>query len=99
MAYTDIDTANRVADASGELKSKIRIAFVRKAVTRLSIIANNEAQREATLARRIVGSGATATDVLVVLERLDNLNTLASPTDAQIDTALNQSWTRLTAAS
>mgnify|MGYP000263986780 CR=1 FL=1 len=64
MAYTDIDTANRAADASGELKSKIRIAYVRKAVARLSVIANNEDQREATLCKRIVGAGATVTDVL-----------------------------------
>ena len=99
MAYTDIDTANRAADAAGELKSKIRIAFVRKAVARLTAIANNEDQREATLCRRITGAGATPTDVLIVLERLDNAGTLTAPTDAQIDTSLTQAWNRLTAAS
>ena len=99
MAYVDIDTANRVVDASGELKSRIRIAFVRKAVARLTAIANNEDQREAALCRRIVGSGATAVDVLITLERLDTAGTLLNPTDAQIDTSINQAWNRLTAAS
>jgi hypothetical protein len=99
MAYADIDTAFSAAKTAGDLKGKIAASFVRRSVARLAAVGNNEDQREAALCRRITGAGASPTDVLVVLERLDNAATLTNPTDAQIDTSLNQAWNRLTAAS
>lgn len=99
MAYADVDTAFRAARTNGDVRGKIETAFQRRAWTRLTAVANNEDQREANLCRAIASGAYPDSYVLIVLDRLDVAGKLATQTDAEVDTAVTQAWTRLIAVS
>lgn len=98
MAYADIDTAFSAAKTAGDLKGKIATAFIRRALVRLGAVGNNEDQREANVCRQVVAGTYPQAWLLMAMDRLDFASVLANPTDAQVDTAVVQSWTRIISA-
>ena len=93
MGYAEIDTAYRAARSSGDLAGKITAALFRKATGR--VVAAGDDQRELRVINAVFSGTYPATWVLAVMERLDNAGTLATGTDAQVDTAVTAVWNRL----
>lgn len=91
MAYADQITAR--ADAS--LVAKIDAALLRRAWARAGQLAAQEDQRESTVNRTILDGADPASWTHTVIDRLDSVSALPSPTDAQIDTAVISAVARL----
>lgn len=97
MAYTDVDTAAQANRVAGDIKGRIRAAYIRRAITRMPAIIAADDQRELRVAQAVLDGTAPAEWTTVLLSLLDTAGQLASPTDAQLDTQAATAWARIIA--
>ena len=95
MSYAAVVTAQ----ADTALTGRVALALRRRAYTRIDTVANTEDQRERNACIRTFGDSIPTAWTALVLLALDQAGTLASATDAQLDTAVNAVWTRIGLAS
>lgn len=95
MAYTDVDTAAQANRVAGDLRGRIRAAYIRRAITRMPNWVAADDQRERAVAQAVLDGSAPAEWTTVVLSLLDTAGQLASPTDAQLDTQMATAWDRI----
>ena len=91
MSYATVATAA----ASATLTERIELALRGKAYARIDNVANTADQREYRACNTMFAGSAPASWVDMVLLRLDVNGTLATATDAEIDTAVTTVWTRI----
>lgn len=95
MSYPLVATAQ--ADAA--LNAQCALALQRKAYSRIDNVADLEDQREHHACVAAFRGAIPTVWVTMVLLRLEALGTLATATDAEVDTAVTDAWTRIRLAS
>lgn len=95
MAYADVDNVAQAARAAGDIKGRIRAAFIRRAIVRMPTWVAADDQRERAVAQAVLDGSAPAEWTTVVLSLLDTAGQLANPTDAQLDTQMATAWDRI----
>lgn len=91
MSYATVTTA--VANTA--LTDKVTLGLRRKAYNRIDNVANLEDQRELQACIRMFTDTAPTGWVVMVLLIMDATATLATATDAEIDTAVTTVWNRI----
>lgn len=95
MAYDAADTAAQAARVAGDLKGRIRMALIRRAIVRMPAIVAADDQKERSIAQQVLDGTAPPEWTTVMISLLDTAGQLASPTDAQLDTQAATAWDRL----
>jgi hypothetical protein len=93
MGYAQVSTAQQDTAVAG----RVALGLQKRAATRIAAVLDNEDQRERRVCVDLFNS-PSAEWVTLVLLQLDSAGVnlaAASPTDAQIDTAVNTVWGRL----
>lgn len=94
MSYADVATAR--ADAT--VMARVELALQKKAAVIIAALVDSSDQRQRTLCQRIYSdAGVPAPYAEMVLLMLDINGVLATRTDAQMDTAIDQLWARMIA--
>lgn len=91
MTYAAVATA--AADVG--LTGRVLLALRDRAYARISVVANNEDQRELSACARMFSDVVPTAWVTMVLLALDEAGTLGTATDAELDTAIVAVWNRI----
>lgn len=95
MSYATVDTASRTVRADGDRLGQIGVALLKKAAVTINASTDRNAA-DAQAAKAIIDGAAPAAWTTMILYLLDTSGVLASPTDAQVDTAVNTAWAYIT---
>lgn len=98
MTYTAVHTQALATRTAGDVRGRVEVGLLKKAATRLAVIANAEDQRERRVCQTILDGTPPAQWSLAVLVVLDLNSQLANPSDAQVDAAVDTAWTYITAS-
>lgn len=92
MSYAAVHAVIFATPASGDLPGKVGIALIKKAAVRALAVQDTD-RLELAVARQVIDNTMPLAWPRMVLEVLDINGVLATPTDAQIDTAVDTAWT------
>lgn len=92
MSYAAVHAVVFATPASGDLPGKIGIALIKKAAVRALAVQSTD-KVELGICRDVINNTMPVAWPRMVLEVLDINGVLATPTDAQIDTAVDTAWT------
>jgi hypothetical protein len=98
MAYVDVHTMVFGARSAGDVRGRVEVALLRKAALVAQGLVNLDDQRQKAVCRTILDNQTPTSWVTAVLIALDSSAQLATPSDAQVDTATNTAWTYITSA-
>lgn len=92
MSYSAIDIQVRAARTDNDVKGKVGIGLLKKATVR-GAPASNPTKEEQAICRAVIEGTHPISYTTAVLFYLDIAGVLATPTDAQVDTAVDSAWT------
>lgn len=99
MSYTTVDTVARATRAAGDVLGRVGVGLLKKAAIQANASPGGQTSKlEAAVCRAIIDGSAPVSFTTTVLYFLDTVGALttntdaATPTDAQVNTAVDSAW-------